>query len=464
MKRKLIGLFLLGLAIPGFAQVDDSKLTLKKAEMKADIAALRRVKDDCCNCPGNILKDPGFEKLTTYPNSTDISSASGPWAIDQRSPQWSAGEALCNPGFISMWGNQSPHESVKQTGVAFKPNQKYKGKFAARFYSSQPNPNCTYVQLQILINGVSVFTSTPIPGKEWACFTIPEFTPPANSTSATVTLRPTNQHNKNDGAFVSWIQLSSICIEEACNCDALPKELAITGPVDLCKPKDCKAPVVFTVPKLDPKQDPNCYKYTWEVNPNVKFDGVNTSQISIPCQQLKGGSYTVGVKLTCGDKSVSAKHRFTVCEKPNPAFTMTTNGNTLQLTAAPGPDHYWYLVEDKDNNCAYSNGDIATASTPTPANTASFNTLAPGRQYVVYHFASARCGEKTPCWSLQMACFKFMLPQAKAIPGGPAPAPVIGKVTERVVADPRGWPRPPYDAFPLKAGEEVEADKAPSVK
>lgn len=460
MKGKLIYLFLLSLAMPGNAQIDDAKLTLQKAEMKADIAALRRAKDDCCNCPGNILKDGGFEKLTTNPNSTDISSASGPWSIDQRTPQWSAGEALCNAGFISMWGNQAPHESVKQTGVQFQPGKKYRGRFAARFYTAQPNPNSTHVQLQISINGAAVFTSTPITGKDWACYPIPEFTAPANTESAIVTLRPTNQHSKDDGALVSWIQLSSICIEEACNCDALPKELVITGPADFCKPKDCREPVVFTAPKLDAK----CYKYIWEVSPKTKFEGANTDRIIIPCQQLKGGSYTVGLTVTCGDKSVTAKHRLTVCEKPSPAFTMTANGNTLQLTAAPGPDHYWFLVEDTNSDCVLSGTETATAAAPNPANTASFNTLAPGKQYIVYHFANAMCGERTPCWSLQTSCFKFTLPQQRGTPGTPPPAPVITKVSESVVAEARHWPVPPRYHFPLKPGEPMEADSKPARK
>jgi hypothetical protein len=78
----------------------------------------------------------------------------------------------------------------------------------------------------------SGFSSINITSTSWATYTM-NITIAAGQTG--IVLHPENDYNKNDGAYVSWIQLDNICIEKACKipdekCD--PKFTAATFTVN----------------------------------------------------------------------------------------------------------------------------------------------------------------------------------------------------------------------------------------
>lgn len=449
MKSFLYKLLLLGAASPLFGQIDESKLNLPTKELPALRPEARNliIAKGCCDCPGNILLDGGFEKLTVG-NQGNITANPSSWSPASKTPQWNNGEGVCNKGFISMWGNQHPsaHESVKQKFN--QPPGKYKGKFVARFRNQVANS--TQVNLQISINNV-VVNSAPITSTSWGCYDIPEFTAPAGSQGADLVLRASNQHNQNNGAFVSWIDVDSICLEKVpdCNCDALAKEIKIQGPTEFCKPVKCDSTLSFSAPKLDAK----CFTYAWSVSPEVKFEGQGTPAIGIPCKSLKSGKYEFKLSITCNGKSVSTGHVLNVCDKPDPAFNFNSNGNSVTLSSSVAGNHSWYLVADANSNCSVDNNETPVAPGVQTGNSVSYAGLVSGQQYVVMHYVDSQCGKR--CVSLKSMCFKFMPSQMKQAPGS---APVAEKSitvisdkeveSEIIESAMRGWPLPKVDTRP----------------
>lgn len=444
MKSFLYKLLLLGAASPLFGQIDESKLPKTAVPMAVNRQVMEQLmKGGCCDCPGNLLKDGGFENLTIG-NQGNIAANSAPWQPLSRTPQWTNGEGVCNKGFISMWGNKVVGESVTQSITLAA--GKYQGKFVARYMN--PTTNSTQVRLEILVGNTSVFTSTAISNGNWACYKIPPFTAPAGSQ---IVLRPTNQYDKDDGAFVSWIHIDSICLEKVpdCNCDALAKEIKIQGPTEFCKPVKCDSALSFSAPNLDAK----CFTYAWSVSPEVKFRGQGTAAIGIPCKALKSGKYEFKLSITCNGKTVSTGHVLNVCDKPDPAFNFNSNGNSVTLSSSVAGNHLWYLVADANNNCSVDNNETPVAPGVQTGNSVSYAGLVSGQQYVVMHYVDSRCGKR--CVSLKSMCFKFMPSQMKQAPGS---APVAEKSitvisdkeveSEIIESAMRGWPLPIRDTRP----------------
>lgn len=397
-----------------FAQIDDRKMSMPlEAEQVARIAAPPQTQGDC-KCEKNVLQDGGFNNVTTASGSSNIAPTSSPWSIGTLSPQWASGTTMgvCNKGYIAMWGNKTVFESVKQNNVPFGAKTY---KIAARVRFANPTALSTFVRLRVHIGaGVATFVSPNITSTSAFVQVNGTFTV-GTAGNYTVTLQPENDYTQNNGAYVSWILVDNICIEEACDCSKLPQQFTIAGPQHFCKPKNCNnTTLTYTAPTM-PAGD--CYKYEWSVSPAVPFSGQGTHQIHLACKDLNLGSYKITVKITCGDKTVSNSIPLTVCAKPDPSFSITTTGagaNLTPLGAASG--HFWWLVEDKDNSCSYTAGDAIIAPSPVTTPTAAFTGLANNKQYLVYHIAYNDCGNHFKCYSIQIMCFRFLPPTKAADP------------------------------------------------
>ncbi|MGG9961655.1 hypothetical protein [Ferruginibacter sp. SUN106] len=220
-----------------FSQVsDEKKLKVKELDLKDYVQDATRVGAVDCNCNNNVLKDGGFEKLSVITGGSDISASSNPWQLNTYSPQWTNTSGACNKGFVSMWGNKVVGESIYQNGLPFTPGT-YTVKFTARF--ANPTTISTLVRLKIwAFSGsspsgydASGFASLNITSTNWATYSMSITIAPGQTG---IVLHPENDYNKNDGAYVSWIQLDNICIEKACKI-----------PDEKCDPKFAAAP--FTV-------------------------------------------------------------------------------------------------------------------------------------------------------------------------------------------------------------------------
>ncbi len=427
------------------AQIDEKKLTLSEAQLSTSAASRTTAGNVDCQCGNNIVADGGFGSLTNNTGSSNISAASNPWKPNTYTPQWTPAAAACDNGFISMWGNQAVFESVKQT-ASIPTAGTYKIKFTARFANLNP-PNSINVSLKVTI-GTATVVSAPISSTSWGTYTMTITGVPAGS--QLVILQPTNSHNVNDGNYVSWIQLDKICIEKACDCSQLPNQFAISGPSFFCQPKNCNTTLTYTAPKLDP----NCYKYTWDVSPTVPFTGQGTHQINLACKDLKPGTYKITVRITCDGKTVTSTMVLVVCAKPDPTFSVATSGSGVSLNplgAASG--HLWYLVQDNDNSCGYTGGDVILAPSPITTPTASFTGLVNNKQYAVYHIAYNDCGNNFRCYSIQIMCFRFLPPMRV---GAPNAEPQVQKVSEQVVDNIKALPQDLRSKIPTELRQLLE--------
>jgi hypothetical protein len=94
----------------------------------------------------------------------------------------------------------------------------------------------------------------------------------------------------------------------------------------------------------------------------------------------------------------------------------------LQLASG----HFWWLIEDNDNSCSYTSGDAILPPSPVTTPTANFAGLIHNKQYLVYHVAYNDCGG-TRCYSIQLACFKFLPPARVAAAGAAIPLQPISQ-------------------------------------
>jgi hypothetical protein len=414
MKTLISTVLFIGISfLSAFAQIDDSKMSLPLESLQTARIAVATANDDC-RCDKNVLKDGGFNDVTTLLGSSNMAAAptSAPWSRDKISPQWAVGTnmGVCNKGYIAMWGNKTVFESVQQNLVPFAAKT-YKVRARVRF--ANPTALSTFVRLRVnIVNGGGTVVATSVTTPNTTSLT---FVPVSGNdftiTTAgnyTVTLQPENDYTLNNGNYVSWILVDNICIEEACDCSKLPHQFAISGPKAFCQPKNCNnTTLTYTAPAMPTGE---CYKYDWSVSPSVPFTGQGTNQIHLACKDLKPGSYKITVRITCGDKTVTNTIPLTVCAKPDPSFSITTSGAGANLTpigAASG--HYWWLIEDNDNSCSYTSGDGFVTPSPITTPTAAFTGLINNKQYVVYHLAYNDCNG-VRCYSLQIMCFKFLPP------------------------------------------------------
>jgi hypothetical protein len=188
----------------------EKKLNVRPIEMSVDKGGAAGNID--CKCNNNILKDGGFENLTNVSGGSDISTASAPWKPNTYSPQWSPNLSCCNKGMVSMLSIVS--------GLT------YTIKVTARFANATSLSSFVRLRIAAFIgtgttsyNPPVVMGITPnITSTSCTTFTL-TWTATANYNS--IQLHPENDYSQNDGAYVSWIQLDNICIEESC---AIPDE------------------------------------------------------------------------------------------------------------------------------------------------------------------------------------------------------------------------------------------------
>ena len=368
-----------------------------------------------CRCEKNIIKDGIF--TTVIAPGSNISSASPFWKPDMWSPQWSKQKGCCDSGYVQMWGNQTVGESLRQNGINIVAGRKYRITFCGRFLN-QTGPNNPFVRFRFrAFNGVGnnpngyanvdvIGVSSPnITSTSWATYTVPIWTATNNFNS--ISINAENGNTQNDGNFVSWGQMDNLCIEDvSCNCKELPQAPVISGPTCFCLPKPCNQTLTYSVPNYGGRP---CFSYNWNVtNANgqpVTVAGQGTNQINFNCSGLTAGTYNIKVTIRCEDKVVTSTIQLVVCKKPDPAFSMSSNGSSVTFTSASGCNNYWFLVKDNDNNCAYTSGETYQFLSTNPA---TFTGLVNNQQYVVYHFVSCKCGNSCYCWSSKRMCFKWL--------------------------------------------------------
>jgi hypothetical protein len=209
-------------------------------------------------------------------------------------------------------------------------------------------------------------------------------------------------HNENSATGL----LVEGCMDlvSTCPCDLLAQAPQINGPTCFCWSKGCDTKLTYSVPAYDSKQ---CFKYSWSVDGNP-VSGQNGNQLTLNCKDLKPGSHKISVTITCGEKTVTSYLTLTICEKPNPAFTMMSDGSSLALASTVSATHYWFLVKDNDASCSYTSGDTFDFLGNNP--TASQTGLVANQIYTVYHFVYKNCDNGCGCWSSQIMCFKWMPP------------------------------------------------------
>jgi hypothetical protein len=403
MKKLVLSLTVLMLtAFNLFSQNDDEKRLNVKPIEPAQLPVVPNLNIDC-NCVKNILQDGGFQNVTTYyPLNTNITPASTPWKPQAGSPQWTANPVgPCNSGTVYMWGNNSVWESIIQNITPVTAGHKFKIKVTARFI----NPiNNNYVNLKI-IAGANVVGTINITNQGWATYTIPCWSSPVNFSSIEL-------HPETNNADVSWVQIDNICMEECCDCSHIPQKPPITGPTCFCLPHPCNQTLTYSVPNFGGLP---CVSYTWNINPIVAFNGQGTNQISFNCSALAAGTYTITVTIKCSGLVFINTIQLVVCDKPDPAFTMSSSGNSVTLTSASLCNNYWLLVNDNDNNCAYTNGEPYQFLATNPA---TFTGLVNNQQYVVYHFVMCKCCNNYNCRSSKIMCFKWLPSQLTKIGNG----------------------------------------------
>jgi hypothetical protein len=230
-----------------------------------------------------------------------------------------------------------------------------------------------------------------------------------------------------------------IKIESCCDCSKLPSQFTISGQQLFCLKKNCNDILTYTAPKLDD----TCFKYQWTVSPAAGFTGQGTNQIRISCTALKTGSYTIALSIRCGDRTVSSTTPLLVCS-PAPVaisgivFTPNSTGTCVTVTpAASATEHWWYIVEDNDKSCNYSNGEKYIG--PVPSSGTAPGLLCPdplfsltnNKSYVVYHMTFSQCGniKNQGCWNLGTYCFSYNYPPEMKL-AKPVIQPKLEKISE----------------------------------
>jgi hypothetical protein len=191
-----------------------------------------------------------------------------------------------------------------------------------------------------------------------------------------------------------------------CDCSRLPQKPVISGPTCFCLSKPCDQMLTYNVPNYGGQP---CFTYEWSVKNAaggaVNVAGQGTNQIKFNCNSLQAGIYNITVIIKCGGRVVTNTIQLIVCNKPDPGFSMSSNGNDVTFTSLNTGTDYWFLVKDNDNNCAYTAGETYQFSATNPA---TFTGLVNSQQYTVYHFVFKKCGENCFCWSSKMMCFKWL--------------------------------------------------------
>lgn len=419
--KKLLMLALLILAgcAPLFAQksdvekrllIRDLSLPTNPSQTPVIIAAER------CACQNNVLQDGSFSNVSVMPGGSDITSSSRPWTKGQYTPQWSPGDGCCDRGFVSMWGNRTVGESIRQNGITITAGKTYNVRFCARFPNTT-GPSNPFVRFRFSLLPANIVvspTNLNITNTAWATYS---FTFTASTSATGIDIGVENNNMQDDGAFVSWGQLDNVCIEETCNCDVFNSRPEINGPTTL----KCDSAARFFI------SDCPGATITWTVTPAVPFTGQGTSVITLN-PPFNAAEYRILVSIKCGNKSTTAGLIAKVERKEccNPAFTLGTqevSATGYRVTGIPsvptlGCRHYWILSQI--SNCSGSgtvgvtgwglsyNASGYALPQPNPAITTAgpnnngytYPGLGKGQCYTLTHYVLC-CGE----WKYVRKCF-----------------------------------------------------------
>jgi hypothetical protein len=221
MKKLIIAALFFVVNMSAFAQTKEIEAKLTKPITESELLTLATQKGVSlnCNCPRNLISDPGFLAVTNSSGSSDISSTSTPWKIGDGTPQSTQIAGACDKGFVLMWGNNTVGESIMQNVTL--PAGAYTVKFNAQ-YRNTPGAHNPYVKLRIASgsnrSGTIVGTSTAISNTAWDGYSMTIVVPAISA----LCFFPVNDNTQNDGSYVSWIHLDNICIEKKDPCADCP--------------------------------------------------------------------------------------------------------------------------------------------------------------------------------------------------------------------------------------------------
>lgn len=287
-------------------------------------------------CPGNLLKNGDFATGVVVAGGGNFPPSTVPsWASAFNTPQVSAGQGCGNPGFVSMWGNKTVGEAIRQTGVPIQAGRKYRVSACVRWPNNNPAlPN--YVRFNVRassgslanyptganFNEAQIGVSPNITSTLWATVTLPDWTAP--SAYDTITINPENDNTANDGGTVSWIQLDNVCIQE------------VSTPPDFKSTNVCLGqPTSFN------GLSPGATSWNWDFG-----DGsTNNTQQNPTHTYANAGTYNV--KLCVNGTTNCVTHQVTVNPKPpvpvitGPSSSCGAQTATYSVPATPGVSYSW---------------------------------------------------------------------------------------------------------------------------
>lgn len=283
--------------------------------------------------------------------------------------------------------------------------------------------------------GTVVWSQTSLPTNDPQCYKDNAFSGSVGLPAGQYCLEFTYNNSSSIGGFALSCMLSTseaVLANYAnccCDCSQIPQKPQINGASCFCWSKDCNTTFTYSVPDYGTK---NCVSYSWNVTnangTNVNNTGQGTNQISFNCKDIQPGIYNVTIHIKCGNKEFTNTLMLTVCQKPNPSFTMNSDGSSATFISAGGGTDYWFLVKDDNGDCAYNSPETYQylgGSTPT------FTGLATGQQYTVYHFVYNSCGNNCGCWSSKVMCFKWLPSSMKTMNGAKGVEAVSEKMIEK---------------------------------
>ncbi len=171
---------------------------------------------DCvCDCPDNLLLNPGFYEGAIAGNLNQ-SGHSNAWHTGQISPQIVAEDSCCDAYSVQMWGWLYDGESIYQDGLTFLAGHQYKISFCARYLPAHPIANnvifgftaanansypyqCTSCE--------DIGSSPQISNTNWITYTLPIWTPTQNWNTMVVRV----YHSMG---IQTWGRIDNICVEE----------------------------------------------------------------------------------------------------------------------------------------------------------------------------------------------------------------------------------------------------------
>lgn len=167
-----------------------------------------------CNCPNNILQNPGFFEGAIAGSFTH-GAHSNHWLEGTYTPQVVSGDSCCDNYSMQMWGYKSNGESIVQQGLQFKAGHHYKISFCGRYVSntSAGSVNFGFTAANSSVDPYQCTTcddigsSPKITSTSWNTFSLPIWTPKQNWDRMYV--RVFNLYG-----LKAWGRIDNICVSE----------------------------------------------------------------------------------------------------------------------------------------------------------------------------------------------------------------------------------------------------------